>query len=138
MLDERSSAAELVAAVTEFLEREVGPAVAGRLAFHTRVAVNALRIVERELTSGAAVAAEEATRLRALTGTDGDLRALNTMLAQRIRDGSLSTEDETLRDHLVRSVLSRIAIDSPGYPSLREAARRWPDAYRRSQGGVPR
>lgn len=129
MLDERPSAAELVAAVAEFLEREVGPAMRGRLAFHTRVAANALRIVERELTSGAAVAAEDAARLRALTGVDGDLRTLNTALAQRIRDGSLSTEEEALRDHLVRSVLARIVIDNPGYPSLREAARRWPDAH---------
>jgi Domain of unknown function (DUF6285) len=129
MLDERPSAAELVAAVAEFLEGEVGPAVTGRLAFHARVAVNALRIVERELTSGAAVAAGEVARLRSLTGVDGDLRTLNTVLARRIRDKSLSIEDEMLRDHLVRSVLSRMDIDNPGYPSLRDAARRWPDAH---------
>jgi hypothetical protein len=129
MLDERPSAAELVGAVAEFLDGEVGPALEGRLAFHTRVAVNALRIVERELTSGAAVVAEELTRLRALTGADGDLGTLNALLAERIRDGSLSIEDKAVRDHLVRGVLSRMAVDNPGYPSLPEATRRWRRAH---------
>ncbi|HEV8555539.1 MAG TPA: DUF6285 domain-containing protein [Actinophytocola sp.] len=123
MLDERPAAAELIAAVAEFLEREVRPALEGRAAFHTTVAVGVLRIVEREL--GADLAAEHA-RLRALTGADGDLRELNALLAQRIRDGDLSIEDEVLRDHLVRSVLTRLAVDNPGYPSLAEAARYWP------------
>lgn len=123
MLDERPAAAELIAAVAEFLEREVRPALEGRLAFHTTVAVGVLRIVEREL--GADLAGEHA-RLRALTGADGDVHALNTLLAQRIRNGELSIEDDSLRDHLVRSVLTRLAVDNPGYPSLAEAARYWP------------
>jgi hypothetical protein len=115
MLDERPTAAELIAAVAGFLEREVHPELAGRLAFHTKVAVNVLRIVERELLAGPGVEAEELARLRALTGADGDLATLNTVLAQRIRSGELSIEDEALRDHLTRSVLARLAIDNPRY-----------------------
>ena len=127
MLDERPTAAELVAAVAGFLECEVGPELSGRLSFHTKVAVNALRIVERELTAGPAAVAEERARLRELTGADdGDLPALNAVLAQRIRDGELPAADPALRDHLVRSVLARIAIDNPRYPSMREAERYWP------------
>ena len=45
MPDDRPTAAELVDAVTEFLERDLQPALEGRLGFHTRVAVNALKIV---------------------------------------------------------------------------------------------
>ncbi|HEV2784101.1 MAG TPA: DUF6285 domain-containing protein [Actinophytocola sp.] len=127
MLDERPTAAELVAAVAEFLEREVLAALDGRIAFHTKVAANALRIVERELTSGPAVAAAELARLRTLTGADGDLPTLNAVLAGKIRDGSIV--DDALRDHLVRSALSRLAIDNPRYPSLADAAERWPDAH---------
>jgi hypothetical protein len=127
MLDERPTAAELVAAVADFLDREVQPALDGRVAYHTKVAANALRIVERELTSAPAITAAELDRLRALTGIDDDLSTLNALLAQRIRDGILSTSDVRLRDHLVRSVLSRIAVDNPRYPSLDEAATRWPD-----------
>ncbi|HET9139128.1 DUF6285 domain-containing protein [Actinophytocola sp.] len=127
MLHERPTAAELVAAVADFLEREVRPALDGRLAFHAKVATNALRIVQRELTAGPAVAEAELTRLRSLTNTDADLPTLNTLLAAQIRAGTLSIADSALRDHLIRSVLSRITIDNPGYPSVAEAATRWPD-----------
>lgn len=123
MFDERPTAAELVAAVAEFLDTEVCPALEGRLAFHATVAVNVLRIVERELAAGTG---DAHARLRALTGADGDLRELNALLAQRIRDGELSIADEALRDHLVRDVLARLAVDNPGYPSIAEAARYWP------------
>jgi hypothetical protein len=123
MLDERPTAPELLSAVADFLEQHVRPALDGRLSFHTKVAVNALRIVIRELTADPPTA--ELARLRALTGAGGDLHTLNTVLAQQIRDGTLSTSDDRLRDHLVRSVLYRIAVDNPRYPSLAEAARRW-------------
>ena len=45
----RPTAAELVAAVAEFLEGDVRQATSGQVNFHARVAANALRIVEREL-----------------------------------------------------------------------------------------
>ena len=44
----RPLAAELVAAVAEFLESEVREATTGQVNFHARVAAKALRIVERE------------------------------------------------------------------------------------------
>src|SRR5262249_46535441 len=121
------TAAELIAAVADFLEREVIPALDGRIAFHTKVSANALRIVERELTEGPAAASADLARLRELTGADGDLPTLNALLAQRIRTGDLPAEDPRLRDHLRRGALSRIAIDNPRYPSLREARERWTD-----------
>ncbi len=43
MTQDRPSTAELVAAVREFLERDVMPATEGRVQFHTRVAVNVAR-----------------------------------------------------------------------------------------------
>jgi hypothetical protein len=125
MLDEHPSAAELVAAVAGFLESEVAPALDGRIVFHTRVAVNALRIVERELTSGSAAVAADTARLRDLTGAAGSLASLNSALAAQIRDGTLSTSDGALREHLIRSVLARIAIDNPRYPSLRDVPDHW-------------
>jgi hypothetical protein len=112
--------------VADFLDGEVRLALDGRVAFHTRVAVNALRTVERELRSGPDVVAAERARLRELTGSDADLHTQNALLASRIRGGELSIEDKAVRDHLIRSVLSRLAIDNPGYPSLAEARRYWP------------
>ncbi len=43
------SAAELLESVREFLERDVMTTVAGRVHFHTRVAMNVLSMVERQL-----------------------------------------------------------------------------------------
>lgn len=118
MLDERPTAADLLAAVGDFLDREVLPQLAGHTGFHARVALNALRIVERELRDGPAAVAADLDRLRRLTGADGSLAELNILLAARIRAGDLAIDDPALREHLLHSVLARIAIDSPKYPSL--------------------
>ena len=58
------SARQLIESVREWIERDVAPAVSGRLQFHSRVAVNVLAMVERELESGADDAAELALGLR--------------------------------------------------------------------------
>ena len=73
----------------EYLERDVMTATEGRVAFHARVAVNVLGMVERELELGAAQDAEEHARLVALLGREGTVRELTESLARGIRDGSL-------------------------------------------------
>lgn len=50
----RPTASELLDAVREFLTDQVMPATAGQLAFHARVAANALAVVARELELAAA------------------------------------------------------------------------------------
>jgi hypothetical protein len=50
----RPTAAELIAAVAEFLETDVRESTSGQVNFHSRVAANALRMVERELLADAA------------------------------------------------------------------------------------
>ena len=49
------SAAALTEAVREFLERDVLPATDGRVRFHTRVAINVLGMIERELLRSGAL-----------------------------------------------------------------------------------
>jgi hypothetical protein len=88
-LHDRPTATELVAAVREYLERDVMTTTEGRVAFHARVAVNVLGMVERELELGAAQDVEEQDRLVALLGRDGTVRELTEVLASGIRDGSL-------------------------------------------------
>jgi Domain of unknown function (DUF6285) len=114
-LQDRPTAAELIDAVREFLERDVLPAVDGRVAFHTRVAVNALGMVERELTTGAELDATEQERLRTLLGRDGSVRELTVELSRRIRDGSL---DDRLPDVLAtvrESVRAKLLVANPRY-----------------------
>lgn len=125
MLDERPAAAELIAAVAAFLEKKVSAQLDAHTAFHAKIAVNVLHIVERELRQGAAASGADLARLRELlgdaAGTETDLAALNAALCARIDAGTLATDDTALRAHLLSSVLARLAIDNPKYPSLQKA-----------------
>ena len=121
MLDERPTASELIAAVAEFIEMKAAPQLDARTAFHAKVAVNVLRIVERELDRERRGGNEtELARLRALCngGDNTDLATLNRELCARIADGRIAIDDPVLQDHLTSSVLDRIAVDNPKYPSL--------------------
>ena len=103
----RPTAAELVAAVAEFLDGEVRPATTGAVNFHTLVAANALRIVERELRD---------------SGGEGPLAALAALgyadedaLAAAIRAGELDGRDTDVMNCLRALVRHRLAIAHPGY-----------------------
>jgi Domain of unknown function (DUF6285) len=119
MTQDRPTAAELVEAVREFLERDVMTATVGRVQFHTRVAVNALGMVERELVDGPAFIAAERRRAAALLGHDlderHDARALEREVAARIRDGSLDDRIDAARAHVRATVREKLLVANPGY-----------------------
>ncbi|HUR76708.1 MAG TPA: DUF6285 domain-containing protein [Acidimicrobiales bacterium] len=60
------TAGELVEAVREFLERDVMSATEGRVQFHTRVSINVLNMVQRELENATAQSDAHAQRLASL------------------------------------------------------------------------
>jgi Domain of unknown function (DUF6285) len=106
----RPTAAELVAAAAEFLERDVREATSGQVNFHARVAANALRMVERELL------ADDDSASRAALANLGF--ADEAELAAAIRAGRL--EDHTapnaeVIDCLRALVRQRLAVAHPGY-----------------------
>lgn len=109
MLHGPPTAAELVEAVGEFLEREVLPATAGALRFHVRVARNVLGVVERELALGAAQEAAHSARLAGLGVADDE------ELAVAIRAGGLDDRFEELVAVLRADVADRLAVASPSY-----------------------
>lgn len=115
MAQDRPTAAELVDAVRHFLEHDVQPALEGRLAFHARVAVNALGILERELRLGPEVEAAERARAVALLGYDGDMRALEAELGRRIRDGSLDDRRDEVVSHVRATVRAKLEVARPDY-----------------------
>ena len=115
MSSDRPTAAELVDAVREFLERDVMAATEGRVQFHTRVAVNALGMIRRELTEGPVYAQAERARAEALLGQDGDAVTLERELATRIRDGSLDDRLGEVRAHVRATVREKLLIANPGY-----------------------
>ena len=103
----RPSAAELVAAVAEFLERDVREFTVGQVNFHGRVAANVLRIVERELLGDAAT--EVADVLAKLGFAD------EAQLAAAIRRGALDDEADDVTHCLRALVNHRLAAAHPGY-----------------------
>jgi hypothetical protein len=114
-LQDRPTAGELLEALREFLERDVMPTVEGRVAFHTRVAVNALGILEREATLGPGLDAAERDRLAALLGRDGEVHDLTAELARRIRDGSLDDRRAEVVATVRESVRAKLTVANPGY-----------------------
>ena len=75
--------------------------------FHARVAVNALRIVERELVLGPAQAAAHRSRLAALgCGDDAELAA-------RIRRGELDDRAEAVRASVAATVRAQLEVANP-------------------------
>lgn len=117
----RPTKKELIEAVRELLEDRIQPSLEGRGALHTRIAINVLKIVERELEVGPQLDAEEHERLRRLLDRDGSLEELNAELCQRIRSRSIDTQDDDLIRHLRQSALGKLSIDNPEYSSYRRA-----------------
>lgn len=92
---DRPTAAELVESVREWIERDVMPAVEGRLQFHARVAVNSLDIVLREFDLGPDQAHRHAERLARLGYPDDE--ALATAIREGRHDHDLSAVIAELR-----------------------------------------
>ena len=112
MKSDRPSAAELVAAAREHLERLVVPALGDpKLRYQTLVAAHVLSIVQRELEAsereGSAEAAREREEARALCAA--------------IRGGAVADRG-ALFARLRRETLAKLAVANPAYRSLPRAA----------------
>jgi len=115
MTQDRPTAAELVVAVREFLERDVMAATEGRVQFHTRVAVNVLNTVARELELGDELTAAEQRRARVLLGHDADAATLERELAAAIRSGAVDDRLDAVRAHVRETVREKLLIANPAY-----------------------
>jgi len=103
------TAAQLVEAVREFLERDVMAATGGRVQFHTRVAVNALNMVQRELELGPAQTAAHRTALDRLGVAD------EAALAAAIRRGELDDRRSEVVEVLRQTVRAKLEVSNPRY-----------------------
>ena len=107
--------AELVEAVREFLEHDVLGSTTGRVQFHTRVAINVLRMVERQIERGADDANTHQEGLQALGF------ASERALADAIRAGELDNRYDEVVVFVRATVLAKLAVANPGYESEPEA-----------------
>ena len=125
---EKPTQRELLEAVQKFLERDLLPELEGVRRFHTRVAVNVLGIVLRELALQGEQRPAQYARLAALLGRDAAapaepealaraIEALERELCARIRAGfgDAPDERERLLAHLHATAAERIAVSNPNW-----------------------
>ena len=112
------SVSQLVDAVRLFLA-EAETELSGRLAFHAKVAGNALAIVTRELAASPEPA--ERAALTALTGQDGPTADLRHELCERLRDGRANAQTPGLVDSLYAAAVAQVAVDNPRYATFKRA-----------------
>ena len=120
---------ELLDAVASLLREQVMPAAAGTpLAYHARVAANALDIVRRQIALAPAAQQREQAALAALLAADAatDVAQLNHALCERIASGAMTLETPGLTDVLWQITLDKLAVDQPTY-----------DTYVRQQAAPP-
>ena len=124
-MQDRPTALELLEAIEKFLEERVVPATDGTVKFLTRVSVNSLRIVQRELRMEEEALDREWEGLNALLGAEPrptTLRELrervaerNTELSARIQNGDSDGGDwaDGVFAHVRSSVQDKAAIADP-------------------------
>jgi hypothetical protein len=103
------TAAQLVESVREWLQNDVMASTSGRLQFHSRVAINVLSMVERELALGARHAIDHAVRLAELGVTSDD------ELASAIREGSLDHRMLDVVAAVRAAVVDKLSVANPAY-----------------------
>ncbi len=126
----RPSLQELLQAVQGFLEKEIAPIARNDsvLNYRTLIAVNLLKIVEREVELGTATMRAEWDRLNGLEGVDipaptpleelrSGLSQRNQLLAESIRDGGYDepAPRALLLAHLVATAREQLAIANPRF-----------------------
>jgi hypothetical protein len=128
-MQDRPSADELTAAVGQFLQNEVAPALADpRLRFRVLIAANLMGVVTRELQAGEGLLREEWRQLAALLSRGGappehpaalrdQLDMLGRELCARIRRGEADAGPwaEAVRAYAEASVAAKLAIANPRF-----------------------
>jgi hypothetical protein len=124
---DRPTASELIEAARQHLEMNVIPAVKDinhKLYFQTLVAINVLRIVEREMALSTSHERAAWERLDALLGVkkqpdsregwEAGLAHRNAALCASIRSGNHDT-DQALFEHLMATTREQLEVANPKY-----------------------
>lgn len=127
---DRPTANELLEAARMHMETAVIPVVREnrKLYFQTLVAINVMKIVERELDLGAKHAEAEWGRLNALEGVElplpnslqqiqAGLAERNAALSAQIREGEYTDEEKraALFDHLLATTVEQLTVANPRF-----------------------
>lgn len=108
-LHDSPAADDLLDAVREWIERDLVPALGGRLQFHARVAANVLAMVAREIVLGPAQRRDHEARLAALGCAD------DAELAARIRTGDFDGRLAEVVSAVEADVADKLSVANPRY-----------------------
>ena len=111
----RPTAEELLGTIADLLGQEVLDVVPGHRTPKVRVAENLSRILQREVTLGAASDQREVDRLTALLGHPGTLEDLRAELTERLRTSDDDAFDQAAWEALVAITREDLAIAKPGH-----------------------
>ena len=106
---------ELLQAVIEFIANSVIPKLEGHDKFHAHVAKNTLGIVLREIMLLRDYDEKEVARLKNILSKDDNIKELNKLLSEKIRNGEININDDSLKNHLIRTTMAKLSIDQPHY-----------------------
>jgi hypothetical protein len=116
-LHDRPSYAELLAAVRDYLTREVAATSDRRARFRALIAANVLAVVEREIAAAPADAAAEDAALRALGYPDGTANERRKALCAAIRRGDYDAPERfAAASAYARAMVERkLAVANPKF-----------------------
>lgn len=103
----------LLAVAIEYLDSVIYPGLTGPERYRARVALNALRIVQRELELGPDLDREERADLRQLLGSGPGANPSLEDLIQHIEGGAGALDEVALRRVLRRNLARALAINNP-------------------------
>lgn len=113
MSDSQPDALVLFAVAIDALEETVYPTLAGAERYHARVAINALRIVQREFSLKPSFDREETAELQALRDAGGGAPTTMDMLTAQIEAGVQPLENPALIEFLSRCVQRSLTVNNP-------------------------
>jgi hypothetical protein len=124
-MQDRPTAEELLKAARDFCERDLLPALTGRVQFHTRVLLNVLGILEREWAGEEDAVRGEYARLQHLLELDEPptsftelrdrVRAANAELAGKIRAGEMDDRFDELIEAFDATVTDKLRVANPNW-----------------------
>lgn len=107
------TASTLLSAAAKYLQEELMPTLSGYHRFQTRVTVNVLHMIQRELELRGTHESAERQRLARLIGHDAPMDVLNNELCDLIRADRINVEDPVLRDHIRQSLDEALEVNNP-------------------------
>ena len=114
---------EMLQAIEDFLKASVLPKLDGFEGYNLKVAINSLKIVQRDLALQGELDALDlqASAQIKLPSGDEDFRQ---SLSIAIRDGVIEINDDMI-EYLKQRTMKKLSIDNPKYSGYQEALRRW-------------